>query len=386
MTNLLADARSLSTPLTELRRQLHRHAEVGFDLHNTLTILHTALKGAGVNPKPCGRGLMAEVGQGPRVVLLRADADALPITEETDLPFRCTHGAMHACGHDLHAAMVLGAATLLKKQEKELNGRVRFYFQPAEELLEGAREGVEQGILEDVEAAYMLHVLPHSPAGRVVLPPEGICAPGADFFEIILQGNACHGASPHKGIDPICAGAHLLTALNTLPAREFPPRVKGALTVGEFHGGNAPNAIPSEAVLRGSLRCFDDGFREQIKRRLGEMVQATERAFRVKGALRFTAGCPCLRNDGTLRREAETILSNLLPKDGFFAADARSDEGGSEDFAVISQRVPSLMVGIFGAPEGDRTPLHHPKIRFDEKILPIGSAVLAALAIQHLEQ
>ncbi len=208
------------------RRYLHEHAETGFAVEKTLAYIKSVLQQYGYTPKKCGRaGLTATVGRkSGKTILLRADIDGLPIAEKTGLAYACTGGNMHACGHDLHTAMLLGAAKLLKAREKELKGRVKLLFQPAEELLEGAKDVIENGVLDDPKpnAAVMLHVLTGTPlpSGTVVVA-SGISAPAADFFHIRVQGKGCHGAMPWKGVDSLTVAARILLGLQELSAREM---------------------------------------------------------------------------------------------------------------------------------------------------------------------
>ena len=247
-SSFLKEANALQKKLSFYRRWLHKNAETGFDLNKTLLFVKTQLEKAGCAPKPCGRaGLLVSIGtarkNANKTFLLRADMDALPIREETELPFASRNGNMHACGHDMHTAMLLGAATLLKKHEKELCGRVTLLFQPAEELLEGAKDILGSGALDDPKphAAMMLHVLTDTqlPTGTILLPPPGVSAPAADFFEVRVRGKACHGSAPQNGVDALSAAAHILVALQEVSAREIPAGEGAVLTVGKMQAAAA---------------------------------------------------------------------------------------------------------------------------------------------------
>jgi len=383
MKELLERARELGPYMTGLRRDLHRRPEVGFDLPLTRGRILAELERLSLSCSLVGKGAVsAHIGpkKGP-YVLLRADCDALPVREETDLPFRSENGVMHACGHDLHVAALLGAAVLLREREETLSRGVRLLFQPAEELLSGALDAVEAGICEGVTSAYMLHVRTGTglAPGTVILPPVGEIAPSADFFEIALQGKGCHGADPTAGRDPLAAAARILLSLEHLPAREFPSPARATLTVGCLQGGEGHNVIPDRALLRGSFRCFGEEFRARMKERISQVCRGVGEIHGVTGTLTFPVGCPSLRNDGDLHRRAKALFSAGLA-DRFFSVEEAAMGGGSEDFAVISRRVPSLMLALAA---GDSPyPLHHPRVDFDESCLPYGAAALARLAME----
>lgn len=390
MKELLKNAKNMRKELTEIRRYLHQNAECGFALNATLPYIEGQLRDMGYTPKRCGKaGLIAEVGGGKKRVLLRADIDALPIKERSGVSYACRDGNMHACGHDLHGAMLLGAAKLLKESERELTGSVRLLFQPAEELLEGAKNCIEAGVLEGVDCALMIHVLTalDIPMGEVIVSSEGVSAPAADYFSIEVKGRGCHGSSPWRGVDPLTAAAHLLLGLQTLSARELSPAQTAVLTVGAVKTGEAGNAISDKAILSGTLRAFDEEVRAFVKRRMEEIAKKTAQAFRARATVKYGGGCPTLVNDGRLSSLALKGARELLGKDKVFASselggDARSKEGGSEDFAYISHAVPSVMLALCAGEKGKgyTYPLHHPKVKFDEDVLPIGAALYAGIA------
>ncbi len=381
---LLERAFALKDTLIHWRRSLHACPEVGFDLPRTRALIRGELERMGLTPKEIGRGsITAELGpEGAELLLLRGDVDGLSVPEEADLPFRAENGRMHACGHDLHGTMLLGAAALLKEGEHTLSRRVRFLFQGAEETLLGAADAVSAGVCEGVSSAYMLHVTVNTglEVGTVILPPAGVVAPGADYFEISVTGKGCHGADPASGIDPLSVAARILLGLQHLPAREFPSGARAALTVGALQGGEAFNVIPDTAFLRGSLRCYDEDLRSGLKERVKTVATATAAAFRTEAAVHFPAGCPSLRNDETRRNALLSPLRKTLGEKGVLVVDAPSGTAGSEDFAVIARAVPSVMLAIAAGDPG--VALHHPKVVFDEAVLPYGAAALAAIAVE----
>ena len=395
--DFLETAESIENEIKENRRWLHTHAETEFDLKETATFVKEKLQEIGLEYTDCGKcGISAVIGNKEgKTFLLRADMDALPINEESGLDFSCGNGNMHACGHDMHTAMLLGAAKILKQFENELSGKVKLMFQPAEETLSGARNMIENGILKnpDVDAAMMLHVMAGFPlkTGTVIVPLPGVGAPAADYFTINIQGKGCHGSTPHLGIDSITAAAHILIALQEITAREMGVTDEAIITVGSFHGGTAGNVIAHTTDLQGTLRSFNDDLRENIKKRVTEIAENIGNAFRTKVTVNFGSGCPTLHNDETLVKSTEENLRSLLGDELVVNAKSFSAEnthkGGSEDFSYISKEVPSVMLALAsGEPQkGYKYHQHHPKVVFDETVLKIGSAVLAFNAYKWLK-
>lgn len=394
-TDFLTQAQGMMTQLTAHRRQLHTHPEVGFDLEQTRDYVRGQLETMGYAPQDCGKcGLTATLtGCKPgKTILLRADMDALPMGEETTIPFASGNGNMHACGHDMHTAMLLGAAKLLAKYRQELKGNVKFMFQPAEEILSGAKDMIENGVLENVDAAAMIHVAAGVPlkAGTVIVAPEGISAPGAAYFSIQVQGKGCHGAAPYQGVDALSVAAHILLGLHQIHARELPAASGSVLTVGHFSGGDADNAIADAAVLRGTIRAFEDETMAFLKDRITGISQGIAASFRASVKVEFTRECPSLRNDKNLCQLALDVLPKALDQHAVLSAGPldKNGVGGSEDFAYVSQEVPSIMLSLAaGSPDKGHTyPLHHPKVTFDEDALPVGAAALASLAFSYLSE
>ena len=372
----------------EWRKALHERAETGFALKETKKYIKEQLKGLGYTPQDCGKaGIVALIGEKTNpCVLLRADMDALPINENTGLPFASKSGNMHACGHDMHAAMLLGAAKLLKEKQEQLQTQVKLLFQPAEEILEGAKDCIEAGVLTDPkpQAAFAVHVSTGNelPAGTIVLSTRETSAPAADYFEITLTGKSCHGATPDQGIDALNAAAHIFLALQTLSSREQAIERPFVLTVGKLQAGSAGNAIAETAQMQGTLRAYDETTRGYIKERIKEIVKSTAKSFRARANVRFLGGCPTLKNDVKLVEFAETEIKKLFGARSLVKTDSRG--GGSEDFAYFSHEVPSLLL-VIGAGEkkkGFAYPLHHSKTDFDEAALGVGSELLADLAIK----
>ena len=400
---LLQEAEQLNDYILKARRTLHQNPETGFDIDNTLAFVKNELTAIGLEPIDCGRaGVVALVGgkkQG-KVFMLRADMDALPIREQSDVEFASHNGNMHACGHDMHTAMLLGAARLLKSHEDEIKGTVKLMFQPAEEIFEGSGDMIKSGLLENpkVNAALMIHVMAGMPfkAGTVIVSAPGVSAPAADYFEIRVKGKGCHGSMPNMGVDPITAAAHIIIGLQEINARELALADRAVLTVGTINGGSAANAIPDLVTMGGSVRTFDEETRSFIKQRITEISEGTAKTFRAEAEVVFGSGCPTLMNDKSLSVCAQKYVRELLGDEkALSAAELNSSGGGkssktagSEDFAYVSQEVPSIMLALAsGQPEnGYCYPQHHPMVKFDESVLPTGSAVYAYTAMRWLEE
>lgn len=401
---LSEEAAQLKETLIFNRRYLHSHAGTGFDLKDTLDFVKKALIDMGYEPAKCGRaGLVALAGEkkGGKVFLLRADMDALPIKEEAGVDFSSVNGCMHACGHDLHTAMLLGAAKLLKMHEKEIKGTVKLMFQPAEEIFEGSHDMIESGLLKnpDVDGALMIHVMAKMPfeAGTVIVSEPGVSAPAADYFEIKVQGTGCHGSMPDTGVDPLNAAAHILIALQEINSRELAMDDRAVLTVGTMHAGTAANAIPDTAVMGGSLRTYDEEVRSFMKERMVQLTEGIAKSFRAEANVIWGSGCPTLVNDKDLSVCAEKYAKELLGEGRAFSVTElntmsggqnASKSAGSEDFAYVSQEVPSIMLALAaGQPEkGYIYPQHHPMVQFDEDALVSGSAVYAYTAMRWLDE
>ncbi len=399
----LKEAEEWKEEMMATRRYLHMHPELGFELHNTVEYVKKKLKEMGYQPQICGKsGVIAEVGKKTvdTIFLIRADMDALPLGEETGLDYASTNQYMHACGHDMHTAMLLGAAGLLKKHEEEIEGCVRLMFQPAEELLEGAKDMISAGVLSQPKpaGAMMIHVMTGVPyeTGTVIVSAPGVSAPAADYFEIRIKGVGCHGSTPSEGIDPLNAAAHILIALQEIHARELAISDKAALTIGMMQAGNAPNVIPDEVVMKGSLRAYDESLRSYIKERVQTISADVARAFRAEAGVRYISGCPTLVNHSeichAIERYAEELLGDRMislekmnAKNGGMGV---SKTAGSEDFAYVSQKIPSVMLALAAGDvkDGYQYPLHHPKVTFDEDALYVGSAVYAYMAFRWLQE
>lgn len=371
------------------RRHIHKNAETGLDLPKTKAYVMEKLTEYGLEPKECGYGVTATLGKGGKVLLLRADMDALPMPEESGEEFACPTGKeAHACGHDFHAAMLLTAAKMLKEKEDTLEGTIKFMFQPAEETFEGSKNMIENGILENppVDAALAYHVSPGKmPIGLFMYNDKDTMMYSVDGFKITIHGKGSHGAYPHVGVDPINIGVHIHLALQELIARESDPTHSCVLTIGQFAGGTAANIIPETAVLQGTIRTNKPEARELLVRRMKEVAEKTAAVYNGTVDIEMISEVPPLICNPKLTDEVvgymqELGIPGLTPYPGISAS-------ASEDFAVIAEKVPSTFMYLSAGylDERGQYPAHHPKAQFNEDVCPIGAACLAHCASQWLK-
>ncbi len=371
------------------RRHIHKNAETGLDLPKTKAYVMEKLTEYGLEPKDCGYGVTATLGKGGKVLLLRADMDALPMPEESGEEFACPTGKeAHTCGHDFHAAMLLTAAKMLKEKEDTLEGTIKFMFQSAEETFEGSKNMIENGILENppVDAALAYHVSPGKmPIGLFMYNDKDTMMYSVDGFKITIHGKGSHGAYPHVGIDPINIGVHIHLALQELIARESDPTHSCVLTIGQFAGGTAANIIPETAVLQGTIRTNKPEARELLVRRMKEVAEKTAAVYNGTVDIEMISEVPPLICNPKLTDEVvgymqELGIPGLTPYPGISAS-------ASEDFAVIAEKVPSTFMYLSAGylDERGQYPAHHPKAQFNEDVCPIGAACLAHCASQWLK-
>lgn len=374
----------------ENRRHLHQMPELGLELPETTAFIMGKLTEMGYDPKPCGGGVVACVGKtGGKTVLLRGDVDALPMKEESGLPFASQRENAHTCGHDIHGAMLLTAAKMLKENEAALDGMVKLMFQPGEEPLTGARSMIADGLLQDPrpDVALGYHVVAGSmPMGLFVYNREGTLMNSSDNFIIDIQGKGGHGAYPDACIDPINIAAHMILALESVVAREIKSTQASVLTIGKVTAGDAPNIIPDQAQLQGTLRCDSEKEREFILQRLSEVVDAVAKMYRGSATITMLAGTPPLICDpqsvddfvGYMR---ELDVPGQCEHVGMHAA-------SSEDFSAVLSEIPGAYMFLSaGFTDGRETyNQHHPKVEFNEEVMKSGAAYLAHCATRWLEE
>ncbi|MGI9953436.1 amidohydrolase [Moorellaceae bacterium AZ2] len=383
-------AQNLASQLVAWRRDFHRHPELSFQEKETARKASHILASLGLEVRT-GVGGTGVVGllRGQRsevAVALRADMDALPLQEATGREFASLNpGIMHACGHDAHMAMVLGAAAILAQERDRLPGSVKFIFQPGEEKPPGgAKLMIEEGVLEDppVKAIYGLHVNSQFPPGTVAVK-EGPVMAAVDNFTLRIRGQGGHGSSPHLGIDAIVVACELVLALQTIISRASDPLQPAVLTVGTIKGGEKENIIASEVELSGTVRTLDSALRAGIKERFKQVVTGVTSAHGATYELEYLAGYPVLYNDSRLLKVLRSLDLKALGIDELCWLPVPSM--GGEDFAWYAQKVPGLYL-FLGAkpPSGQAYNWHHPSFDIHEGVLPLGAALLAALAAETL--
>ncbi len=384
-------SKSLQDRMQNHADYLWNNAECGFELDKTVAYVKKQLLRIGIEAQDCGKcGISAMIDgksktKSDKTFLLRADMDALRGVDSTK-PEQC----MHACGHHYHTAMLLGAAEGLVELQDELNGNVKLMFQGAEEILSGADDMIKNGVLEHPkpDGAFMLHVMSgvELPMGNLVVSSGGVSAPAAHFFEIEIIGKGTHGAMPHKGVDAVSTSAYIMTALHEINARELPIGEPAAITVGRVVGGKSANVLPDKVMLWGSLRAFDLGTAENLKKRVCEICEHIAAAMRAEAKVTFTHGCPTLINDEELSKMTFEAFKDIFGEDKVMISGLGKElymSGGSDDFSYVSQRVPSLIVSVCAGSikDGFEYPLHNPKTSFDDRALSIGAAAYMGGAI-----
>ena len=389
---LLDEAKTLQPQLQKWRRTIHRNPEVGFDLPKTKALVKQALTEMGYAPQDCGRAGVLALAGGKRpgkTILLRGDMDALPIFEESGEVFASeVPGKMHGCGHDMHTAMMLGAAKLLKEHEDEIEGTVKICFQPNEETFGGAKAMIEAGVLENphVDAAFAIHVGSMADVGTLDYG-KGLTMGSADGFSIHVKGKGCHGAAPNSGISPINIGVHIYLALQELLAREVNPAEQCTLTVGSMlFGDGATNVIPSEGVLNGTMRGFNAELINHLRQRVEEISVGTARVFGGDAEVEWLFSSPAMYCDPEFTDEVVRYAADVVGQDRMIPKKSRAT--GSEDFAYFGEKVPSQIFWL-GAGVDDKTKRisnHNPKVLFSEDALPYGAAVYTQCAIEWLKE
>lgn len=394
MENIYRKAKELQDELVGIRRTIHQFPEIGMDLPKTSAFMKQKLESLGLKPEPVGKsGFVVTIGTHGKCFLLRADMDALPIPEETDLSFKSENENMHACGHDLHTTMLYGAAKLLKEQEAALEGTVKLMFQPGEELLQGAKEMIAEGILKhpDVDAAAMLHVFPGLPlkSGTILIPEAGPFSSASDWFEIKIQGKGGHAAMPETTINPLTVMSHIHLALHALEAREISMYDNAVISTTIMKGGVVDNAIPDTAYMKGSIRTFSNAVRAFIFQRIPEIAKGIAQSFGATAVVTMIEGCPTVEVNASVSADIREGLENVFPGDiATPAAVGMNKLGGSEDFSYVTQEVPATMLLLTSGHHEEGYPylVHHPKVRFDESVLAKGAAVYAVSAMAWLHK
>ncbi len=390
MNNLLEDAKSLFPYSQRLRREFHRHPELGFHENWTAGVITTELNQIGLDvttgiAETGVIGLLDGVRPGP-VVLVRFDIDALPVHEELQAEYRSQiDGVMHACGHDGHMAIGLTVARLLVQRRDQINGTVKFVFQPAEEGLGGAERMLAEGVLDapKVDYALSMHLWNQNPVGWLGIAPGSVMA-GADIFKATIQGKGGHGGIPEQTVDPVLASAQIITALQSIVSRNVSPLNSAVVSVTSVRAGEAFNVIPPSAELRGTIRTFQPSTREMVLQRMEEIITGVSSAMGCEAELDLQLLTPPVVNDPDVTEQVLRAAQTVFP-------DAKIDRqvktSVSEDMAFMLDKIPGcyFFVGSANPEKGLNHSHHSPSFDFDEAALPVGSALMSAAILRLLQ-
>lgn len=371
----------LDVRLMEIRRHFHQYPELSGEEFETTQTIRSLLEQAGIPilDTSLPTGVVAQISgkkQDP-IIALRADIDALPIQEETGLPYASKiPGKMHACGHDFHTAALIGAAYLLKEEEKALNGSVRFIFQPSEEIGGGAEKVIAAGHLEKVKAIFGLHNKPDLPVGTIGIKSGPLMA-SVDRFIIEVEGIGTHAAAPHAGIDSIVVASHIVIALQTIVSRQLSSFDHAVISVAHVSAGNTWNVIPGNAFLEGTVRTFSEETREKIPKWIQRIIAGVANAYGAQATLRWMPGPPPVLND----EKAVELSVQTAEQLGLNVVEPTPSMAG-EDFATYQKKIPGsfVFIGTSGTHEW-----HHPAFTLDERALPIAACYLAEVAKKALK-
>lgn len=358
---------------------LHSHPELSYQENETTKRLKTDLQDSGIEilPYHLDTGVVASIGFGERTVALRADIDALPIQEEADVAYKSlSDGVMHACGHDSHTAIILGAALLLKQHEQELNGKVRVIFQPAEEAPGGAGKIIEAGALDNVSAIFGIHSAPFFDVGTLGIL-AGPTHAAVEKFELIFEGNGTHAAHPNLGKDTVLIASHFITAIQSIVSREIDPVDSAVISVTHIQAGNTWNVIPQSAYLEGTIRTYTKEARALAKKRFEDIANGIASTFGISASLKWTVEIPATFNDYKLEQLARTTAL----EEGFIVEAAPRSLGG-EDFSLYQEKIPGFFI-LVGT--GKSYPNHNPKFRVAPEALYPASKYVAKLVRKYLE-
>lgn len=385
--NVLELTAQFTNEIVALRRKIHHVPEVAWQEHETCALVKGELERLGIPYRSCGgeTGILAEIrgGKEGKTVLLRADMDALKVQELTGAEYASEKdGYMHACGHDGHTAMLLGAAMVLHEIREELAGRVLLAFQPAEEVAAGAAAMIEDGALEGVDACFGMHLMTGVDAGTVLIPDEYVLS-AADQFRITVEGLGGHASQPHTAVDAVVTAAAIVTALQTIVSRETNPQEAGVVTIGKMEAGTLFNAIAASATLEGTVRTYRDDVREHIEDAVGRIAEGTAAAYRAKAVCDYRRFCKATWNDPVRAKQMRESAAEV------FGSEQVRSHGRlmiSEDFSEFALRVPSAfaLVGIYEEACDAVYPNHNGKFCFDEGVLTKGAALYAKAAMDFL--
>ena len=368
--------------ITEWRRDFHAHPELLYDVHRTASSVADKLKAFGCDEVVTGIGrtgvvgvIRGQKGKSNKTIGLRADMDALPIEEATDLPYKSTvPGKMHACGHDGHTAMLLGAARYLA-ETRNFAGTAVIIFQPAEEGGAGGKAMVQDGLMErfGINEIYGMHNYPGMPVGEFGLRPGAIMA-AADYVQIDIEGKGAHAARPHLGIDTVLVGAQIINALQSIVSRNVDPLEAAVVSICMFHAGSTDNVIPQTAQLRGTARSLIPEVQELLEKRVPEIAETTAKLYGAKATVKYRRGYPVLKNHAVQADFAASVAAQIAGVDK--VATSLAPVMGAEDFSFMLNARPGAFIFVGN---GDSAGLHHPAYNFNDEVIPIGTSYWAKL-------
>lgn len=391
----LNQAKKIEKTIIKDRRNLHKIPELQLDLPKTVAYVEDRLKSMGISYKKLvnGNAIVAEIGSyNGKCIAIRADMDGLPITEETGLDFQSTHpGSMHACGHDGHTAMALGAAKLLKENEENLNGLVKIFFQPGEEIPGGAKPMIDEGCMENpkVDRVIGLHqggIFGVLPQGTIAYK-KGAMMASMDAFIIRVKGHGGHGARPDSFIDPIATISEINLGLQKIISRELDPTESALISICQIHGGTTQNIIPNEVWEEGTVRNLNEETRDFVEKRMGEIVENTAKAFRCEGILEYKRFYPSLINDDEFTNYVKDIAIDLLGKEKVI--ELKNPSMGGEDFAFFLNEADGTFLSLNNLKvneDGNVYPHHNSKFDVEESTFYIGSGILAEVVFRYLNE
>ena len=387
------ECKALQNEIVAMRRELHQIPEIGLNLPETSAYVANVLDQLEIpyerSQKDSSIIATLKGGKSGKTVALRADMDALPITEDTGVDYASRHeGCMHACGHDTHTAMLLAAAKVLKAHQSEICGTVRFLFQTAEELSKGAPVVVANGGVDGADAVFGTHIgtiiSKEIPSGTFIIP-AGTCMAAFDRFVITVKGRGCHGSTPEKGVDPVNIAAHIVLALQAITVRELNATKPLVLTIGKIAGGAQYNVIPDEVVIEGTIRTLEEDVRQYVARRIEEISEATAQVFGGHAETFMDWGAPPVTNSADMAAVAAKAAKKVLGDDKVIT-ELEAPNMGGEDFAYYLEKVPGAFMFLSSAnhEKGTDVPHHNPKFNVDEDVFWEGAAVFVAIVEEFL--
>ncbi len=384
---MLNKAKAIQDQIIHWRREIHKNPELGFEEHLTAKLIAETLQSFGLKVQTgvARTGVLAVLGEGKPAIGLRADMDALPLQEVNEVEYASqVPNKMHACGHDTHVAMLLGAAKLLSEMPDRPAGEIRFLFQPSEERwdAEGVSGGslmVKEGLLDGLDAAFAIHINSLIPTGKL-LAVDGYVMAAPDTFDAVITGKGTHGAYPHTGNDPIFAFAQVVNAIHGIYARRIDPLKPAVISIGAVHSGDAHNIIPQSISFKGTIRSYEEKIRSQLHEEL-ERAMGVARALGCETELKISRGYPATRNDPIIASLVRETAQTLLGDECLFPPEVSM---GGEDFSYMANKVPGTIIFLGARIGNDNRPHHNPRFDIDENALPIGAAMYAQTAVNFL--